>query len=140
MPPIGCASGARAAVGPHPVQLGQHLVEAVERVHRPQAGVDLGHDSHREARDRGAQDDPRRHGQRVHARGDVGVDEPRRLPHPVDVDAVLEIEPGQRLAQNLGRDAVQERGHGIGRTAIGSAPWRAASTAIASALPPVPWQ
>ena len=82
----------RAAVGPHAVQLGQHLVQAVERVGRPQARVDVGDEADRQARDGGAQDDPRRHRQRRHARRDVRVDEPRRVPDPVDVDAVLDLE------------------------------------------------
>ena len=113
-----------AAVLAHPRQLVEHLVQAVGRIGRAKAGVDLGHEPDRDPVERRPQGDPRRDRKRRHLRGDVVVDEPRRCPDLCGVDAVLDPEPGEGVAEELGRDPVQGGGDRVrgGGDRLGAAP------------------
>ena len=83
----------------------------------PQPRVQLGDQPHGQPVEGGAQRDAGRDRQRRHLRRDVFVDESRRLPDAVGIDAVLEPEPGERVAQHLAGHPVQrvgDRQHGRG--------------------------
>ena len=87
----------RARLGADPVELGEHLVEAVVGAFRPQRVVDPGDDAGREVVPRSEHGDAR-HERRHELVADVLVDEVGRLPERVDVDAGIESDAASASA------------------------------------------
>ena len=92
----------------HPADLVDHLVQAVARGLRSQLHVERRDEADRKLVLRGANGDARRE-RRDGLVADVLVDEVRGIPQLLHVDPGLEADPGERLRDRLGRDAVHRQ-------------------------------
>ena len=112
----------RADLGAHLADLVEHLVEPVARAPGARScDVERSDEADRELVLRGAHGDARRE-RRHRLVADVLVDEVGRLPEPSQIHARVETEPGERLRDRLGRDAVHGQRDGIdgGRDHVGA--------------------
>ena len=111
----------RPDLGADAHDLDQHLVEAVARRLPAQVRVERRDEARRKVVLGGAHGDARRE-RRDRLVADVLVDEIRRLPELLHVDAGCEAEPGERLREALARDAVQRQRDRVdgGRDQVGA--------------------
>ena len=104
--PIGAASGGQPASARIRSDLDEHLQQPIAGLVRAQMDVERGDEPCRKVVLGRPHRDPRRHG-RHRLVADVLVDDVRRLPEPVGVDAGRPLEALERLDQRLAGDAMQ---------------------------------